>query len=271
MLPLIVGKLCDGLRCKGDTRFPVRNSVSHLCSRANQQLCFLYSLNQLPCFYVSPVCPRLHTSSLNFLSLPSVPLPLSSRKYKAWVVFTGRFDPGLHVSCWCCILASSNLLDSRTFHMPSSPKPFSLLECWLASEQIFMPCSVMTLVSRLGLHIHTNKWRNRSLKNVNRNSDKIPLKSMEKSHAKCVALATWQPLALIQLFIDLYPTFIVWVYLKSYSTGWSEWHIDWRTHSDLIKWSIRQFCVLPNSSVIVGLCLVLCWRIVVWISVAGNW
>lgn len=31
---------------------------------------------------------------------------------------------------------------------------------------------------------------------VNRNSDKTPLKSMEKSHAECVALATWQPLAL---------------------------------------------------------------------------
>lgn len=112
----------------------------------------------------------------------------------------------------------------------------------------------------------TDHW-----KMVNRNSDKTPLKSMEKSHAECVALATWQPLALIQSFIDLYPTYVVSVYLKSYSTGWSEWHRDWRTHSDLIKWSIRQVCVLPNSSVIVGLCLVLFWRIEVWISVAGNW
>lgn len=87
MLSMIVGKLCDGLRCQDDAGSHQKLCKSSLLQSKPAAVLFLL-FSQLPSFFMPPICPGLHTPALNFLSLPSAPptpSPVESIKHELFL------------------------------------------------------------------------------------------------------------------------------------------------------------------------------------------
>lgn len=201
MLSMTVGKLYDDLRCQDDTGSHQKLCKSSLLqSKPAAVLSLLF--NQLLSFFYDTYMPRSPHICFQFpVSSFSTPHPISSWKYKAWVVLMCRLGPVSVLVAGAIFFhcLTSLILEPSTCPTTWNLVAFGMLTClWAGALSHTAWHWSLDWLTQTNLHTHTHtythKWRHRSLEMESCFLMKPHWnwwrEVMMFNYAECVALAT---------------------------------------------------------------------------------